>query len=1596
MAVSILSEDAPKEDRSFKRGAKELWLSLRYKVKHPEKLLQLKDYLQATVDGASDRVIANLDSLCALSADPIKTVQALTGVGILVDKLTFSHTQILERYSSIFKSAAGKELMLFELGSKVQWKGVPFFLDSDDERTRKIVEVLQNADGLAYLNDESNKKVFFDFCKKLSTPPSLEQLPALMRAVSDVRFSAIAQTIGLDSTNPRDLGFVYNLNEEKTGESVQKLLAMHDAGVDIPAGLKDNLQEGIELVYSQLPNVPRAEDIFRGWMAKVEESGGEFFEKEGTRNFVQQARPLLARDIYLGELADVHLLARKEKLHIAILSFLNSIDPALASADGIFTALDCTGANYEKVDFDKIFSKELTPELADFIGFLKRDLGVDIDAYTVIHDLLSQDSLILKIYHQFKTTRKIAETKKLITFFPTESRAIRNHPVNNSLVYNIVDFAEIADISGVADVLHLLKTKGFFPDHLSVSETKKACEELRRLSEPEKQVYLQDDKIFSSSPFFQQVSQVFTRGGLTSFGDQLEIIQKAVEIIHTKRDAKVNPEQITIIEEMRKKTHFATLGIEIFDITDADFVLLDEYKERFGIDRYIKVDEFLFYTKNRNQVLEGIARIKESNLSEHSSKNIFSGRSVKPLAKIGTATNWHSVADQFTALPRLQDYYSQVDLDIKNLGTMIDDVQGYKEYLDFFIQHGLLRDMVGSEDMSIVSDLFPYRETVRWTVSTLVDLGVGFAYPWVGIGSIRGIRFDDFSKMPENKRLDVLKRSGIIENGPFNVDIINNLMLAYDDLSVAMSVVREVMGEDWTAPNDMKDLARLSEPGGKDIVQAIIDLHDLYGVDKSLSYIPKAQDLLESGAMRILSVVVNYGYRFSYDDTRSIIEFAKVNHDDRYLAMFIYAHDFFDLSFKEALREKDRLPLLVTSEDIHTAIGIVKKSGVTLNQMGKVNLNNFASWQLAGEHPKTLQMIIKLVPHLSQYFDCPIEIARLLIPYEDNINFFGLVERLVKERQYKFAQNLEILNFLSSDNGLEIIREMEKQSTGLASIVEDPRRLSLIYWFSDNVVLVKEVENYFLKKYGKRSWQLGVANSMGYMINNQRYETLQMKGVTIERGGDQIEASVYIEEFVGKYFKGGKGKTIVVLLSAQEYLPGQSSTETLKRIVESMVEYEPILDKLHSDSVPEGLGSSLGMEYEIIKGTAEGYKEKFDSELKGDIRDLSMYAGIPSGFDAVHEIASSPTDNPYCLLLEMKLLQDLGFVDFNFNGEGYAKGARGYHLTIGGERGLIADDQTHFLQNCLLITGWGGVNAGKKIDKLEYGRGLPLRERGTTQTVKMFSNASSAVEMRVLSVDKWEQLERVLTSSFFGAMAIQATQKYFSEVAIEQFLLRDDKMFPDSPAGLNEYVDQSAEFPDQKTMAIIYEWFRLRYRVKQAVVEHNNYFLENELGGYTNESGRWIDAEDFGGENNDSRFKSVVANIGQGLSLEEYLQDTKIDPEKLTASADASLVNALTATSNLFLKPSKETSGDRANALAMLGTTKLQNMELESGDVQEAEKSVFDKRGSQRKGYYYLQGGSERMIIHAVQIALLDFNKNMEKIISFDKKEDKIIHSLAA
>lgn len=525
------------------------------------------------------------------------------------------------------------------------------------------------------------------------------------------------------------------------------------------------------------------------------------------------------------------------------------------------------------------------------------------------------------------------------------------------------------------------------------------------------------------------------------------------------------------------------------------------------------------------------------------------------------------------------------------------------------------------------------------------------------------------------------------------------------------------------------------------------------------------------------------------------------------------------------------------------------------------------------------------------------------------------------------------------------------------------------------------------------------AEVLGSLVHSDQAEKLD---TFFESAGEGVKKNIeFISSFVKKYPLESKGRTIAVMLFSKEYLPELSMVEVIEKVASRLLKYERILEQYEYKGIPAGLNASIGLEYEITHSTAEGYKDVTGRELKNDIVRLSNAAHIGNGRDAVHEIATRPATNPYLMLLEIQCLEDLKYINLNYDYSPlYQKGSRGYHVTIGGESGLSVNSNTNFLQNSILAASWGGIHLGDTGKRVSGGRGVTLRGRsaGDGNNVKVFDKATSSVELRSLSIDKMEPFQRAVVTAFNGAIAIQALEKYtnLTSDAISDFYkpssgVRSEKDFIEA-LRQGGYLKQGYD-SDEKNMKIIYLWAELASKFKDAVEYHNNEFLMGETIGYLDEKGSWTDTEDFGGEYNRKRFDSVVTSIDPTLSLEEYINSTNVDLNHLFSSFSSGFADTLTRVNNLYLKPNAKAynkekdatinlGGDQANAISMLEITKLDDYGIESRtDSTYLTGTVFDTLGERREGYYYVQGGSEKMLTHASQIALLNFNKKVEQIV---------------
>lgn len=447
-----------------------------------------------------------------------------------------------------------------------------------------------------------------------------------------------------------------------------------------------------------------------------------------------------------------------------------------------------------------------------------------------------------------------------------------------------------------------------------------------------------------------------------------------------------------------------------------------------------------------------------------------------------------------------------------------------------------------------------------------------------------------------------------------------------------------------------------------------------------------------------------------------------------------------------------------------------------------------------------------------------------------------------------------------------------------------------------------------------------------------------------------------LERFEDKYGAKGQG---VVSLAISAY--GVEHPEVFAKKLQSI---ERILDRYNPDTIPEGAKVSMGIEYEVTQSIAETYQEGSLLGYKADIELVSTSANIGRGNDSIHEIALKPNYNPYMLMAEIKLLQDGGFLDFNF--EQYPQASRGYHLSLVGDRGLRVDPNMHFLNNIMTMAQLNGITAGKDIKNTKdiYSKNF-----------EHFSNIKQSgdrCEIKGMATDSVEQFEKAVLTAHHAGVAIQLFDKYVDVTIPREEVGETPQEFERMLIETHSLLEP---FATDQERNIVYEWARLKQRVVDAVEQHNESFVESEFSGFVlDKKGNYVDtSEDIDVERN----KKLVDETT--LRSEEFREGVHLNPKDLFTTQQPNFVNALIHTNNIFLKPPQEIENAPVNARAALDAFKKEGHGGLVGG--EAKDSIFDKRGELRRGYYYTQGASEEMIIHKAQILLDHFNMNMEKYL---------------
>ncbi len=341
------------------------------------------------------------------------------------------------------------------------------------------------------------------------------------------------------------------------------------------------------------------------------------------------------------------------------------------------------------------------------------------------------------------------------------------------------------------------------------------------------------------------------------------------------------------------------------------------------------------------------------------------------------------------------------------------------------------------------------------------------------------------------------------------------------------------------------------------------------------------------------------------------------------------------------------------------------------------------------------------------------------------------------------------------------------------------------------------------------------------------------------------------KELIEKYDISDKWRTILTLMIAREINLSFAifKDENWKKQVDSMSVKQMLLsvhNKLEKykkviktfDKVP--IKTSIWVEIEITESIAYWYKEITWGDYKNDIMILSEYSWIARWNDAVHEIATKPTDNPYLLLLELKLLEDLDFLDLNFKKEDYIKWARWLHITVWWEEGIELDDYTNFIQNILIASNLWWLNVWEEVNQVNYFSNI--REKGSYEVENLFWKSNTCVEYRSLSIDKAEPFERLILAIFSLNMAYKVfydvfnwntnhtfinITKWADKKALLSFELFREYIIKKTPS-LGKIKDEE-EYKEANIFVLMaYSFAKMVTNITNIVDNHNQNFENNE------------------------------------------------------------------------------------------------------------------------------------------------------------------------
>ena len=535
------------------------------------------------------------------------------------------------------------------------------------------------------------------------------------------------------------------------------------------------------------------------------------------------------------------------------------------------------------------------------------------------------------------------------------------------------------------------------------------------------------------------------------------------------------------------------------------------------------------------------------------------------------------------------------------------------------------------------------------------------------------------------------------------------------------------------------------------------------------------------------------------------------------------------------------------------------------------------------------------------------------------------MKKCLEDGKNYYFKDLKNLNILNKEDYEKLLPELKNLVTTFLKQNFQKPDFDYSVFFGDKYFLDNDIKKSILNKKEKDE---------KLNLKFLRVENMQ-KLHLLKKGEYEIDKNLLekINSFKKKY--GEKGETISYLCM---YKYG---VENVESVIKNLNHIENIVDKYNFENIPAGYHTSIGFEYEVSKSILEDYPE-----FKNDIVNISKISNIGLGKDALHEIAVNPSYNPYLILAEAELLNESGFVDFNF--KKYKKLPRGAHISIVGENGLDVNQETYFLNNLLSGAQLTGILSGKEINDTKDVH---------KKDFNIFDNSKQKgyrVEFKGMGMDGKEQFEKSILYMHNAGIAIQIYEKYKNNLK---------------------------EIKTEKEKKIFLEWEKLKMDTEKAILNHNNFFYSSEFEGfYFNEKEEYIETEV------DTK-RNLNLLEEQKISKENLEEKSKINLDCLYKKQNPNFVNALIYSNNVFLKGYLNNQADNSNAIATLSNMKSKkDKSIMEGDYTQ---SIFDT-GEMRDGYYNFQGASENFISHKLQILLSNFNHQMEKIFeSTDKNIEK-------